>query len=140
MEASSLDATDRFLSWHRSGEPLPLDRTVRDYARTAKDTVAASTAARYRKFAERLARRLGAVDLRLLQKEDVGRFVRAEQADGRAPDPTINASSTPPTPVRARVTQARVGPAGVPVFGSNRGIAGRAATRSRRSPRRSRRC
>ena len=42
----------RFLSWHRSGEPLPLDRTVRDYARTAKDTVAASTAARYRQFAE----------------------------------------------------------------------------------------
>jgi hypothetical protein len=40
----------RFLSWHRAGEPLPLDRTVRDYARTAKDTVAVSTAARYRFF------------------------------------------------------------------------------------------
>jgi len=91
MEASSLDDTNRFLSWHRSGDPLPLDRTVRDYARTAKATVAASTAARYRQFAERLAGRLGAVDLRLLQKEDIGRFVRAEQADGRAPDPTINA-------------------------------------------------
>ncbi len=78
IEASSLDGTDRFLSWHRSGEPLPLDRTVRDYAGTAKDTVAASTAARYRQFAERLAGRLGAVDLRLLQKEAVGRFVRAE--------------------------------------------------------------
>jgi integrase len=91
MEADSPDATDRFLCWHRAGEPLPLDRTVRDYARTAKDTVAASTAARYRQFAERLADRLGAIDLRLLQKEDVGRFVRAEHADGRAKDPTINA-------------------------------------------------
>ena len=37
MEASSLDGTDRFLSWHRSGDPPPFDRTVRDYARTAKD-------------------------------------------------------------------------------------------------------
>ncbi len=91
LEAETTGDPDRFLSWHQSGEPLPLDRTVRDYARTAKDTVAASTAARYRQFAERLAGRLGAVDLRLLQKEDVGRFVRAEQADGRAPDPTINA-------------------------------------------------
>ncbi len=91
MEASSLDGTDRFLSWHRSGEPLPLDRTVRDYARMAKDTVAVSTAARYRRFAERLAEGLGAIDPRLLLKEDVGKFVRAEHADGRAKDPTINA-------------------------------------------------
>ena len=91
IEADSPDTTDRFLSWHRAGEPLPLDRTVRDYARMAKDTVAVSTAARYRQFAERLADRLGAIDLRLLQKEDVGRFVRAEHADGRAKDPTINA-------------------------------------------------
>jgi hypothetical protein len=91
MEEDSPDATDRFLSWCRAGEPLPLDRTVRDYARMAKDTVAASTAARYRQFADRLAERLGASDLLLLQEEDVGRFVRAEHADGRAKDPTMNA-------------------------------------------------
>ncbi len=49
----------RFLAWHRAGEPLPLDRAVRDYARTAKDTVAASTAARYRQFAGRLGAAAG---------------------------------------------------------------------------------
>jgi hypothetical protein len=31
------------------------------------------------------------VDLRRLQKEDVGKFVHEEHADGRAPEPTINA-------------------------------------------------
>ena len=87
MEAVPEDGEDRFLSWHRSGEPLPLDRSVRDHARAAKQTVAVSTATRYRQFAERLVERLGGVDLRRLQKEDIGRFVRAEHADGRGKDP-----------------------------------------------------
>jgi len=91
MEQVPKDGEDRFLSWHRSGEPLPLDRAVRDHARAAKQTVAVSTATRYRQFAERLVERLGRVDLRRLQKEDIGRFVRAEHADGRGKDPTINA-------------------------------------------------
>jgi integrase len=91
MEQVPKDGEDRFLSWHRSGEPLPLDRAVRDHARAAKQTVAVSTATRYRQFAERLVERLGDVDLRRLQKEDIGRFVRAEHADGRGKDPAINA-------------------------------------------------
>jgi len=91
MEQVPKDGEDRFLSWHRSSEPLPLDRAVRDHARAAKQTVAVSTATRYRQFAERLVERLGGVDLRRLQKEDIGRFVRAEHADGRGKDPTINA-------------------------------------------------
>jgi hypothetical protein len=36
MEQVPEDGEDRFLSWHRSGEPLPLDRAVRDHARAAK--------------------------------------------------------------------------------------------------------
>jgi integrase len=91
MEEMPKNTEDRFLSWHRSGDPLPLDRAVRDYARAAKHTVAVSTATRYRQFAERLVERLGDMDLRRLQKEDVGKFVRAEHADGRGKDPSINA-------------------------------------------------
>jgi hypothetical protein len=47
MEQVPEDGEERFLSWHRSGEPLPLDRAVRDRARAAKHTVAVSTATRY---------------------------------------------------------------------------------------------
>jgi hypothetical protein len=91
MEKIAASPEDRFLSWHRSGDPLPLDRAIRDHARAAKHTVAASTAERYGQFAERVVARLGDVDLRYLQKEDIGRLVRAECADDRAKDPTINA-------------------------------------------------
>ena len=91
MEDAPASHEDRFLSWHRSGEPLPLDRAIRDHARAAKHTVAASTAERYGQFAERVVARLGDIDLRHLQKEDIGRLVRAECADDRAKDPTINA-------------------------------------------------
>ena len=48
MEEVPKGGEERFLSWHRSGEPLPLDRAVRDHARAAKHTVAVSTATRYR--------------------------------------------------------------------------------------------
>jgi len=44
---------DRFLAWHRSGEPLPLYRAIRDHARAAKHTVAVSTAERYAVLSER---------------------------------------------------------------------------------------
>jgi len=91
LERAPEVAGDRYLSWHEAGEPLPLDRTVRDFARAKRHTVAASTAARYGQFAERLAQRLGSIDLRRLQEEDVGRFVRDECADGRGKDPSINA-------------------------------------------------
>jgi len=30
MEEVEVSHGDRFLSWHRSGEPLPLDRAIRD--------------------------------------------------------------------------------------------------------------
>jgi hypothetical protein len=30
MEEVEASPEDRFLSWHRSGEPLPLDRAIRD--------------------------------------------------------------------------------------------------------------
>jgi hypothetical protein len=50
---------ERLLSWHSSGEPLPLDRTVRDYAHYHAATVAPSTARRDRQFTERLASQLG---------------------------------------------------------------------------------
>jgi hypothetical protein len=91
MEKVAASPEDRFLSWHRSDEPLPLDRAIRDHARAAKHTVAASTAERYGQFAERVVARLGDIDLRHLQKEDIGKLVRAECAHGRAKDPTINA-------------------------------------------------
>jgi hypothetical protein len=91
MEKVAASPEDRFLSWHRSGEPLPLDRAIRDHARAAKHTVAVSTAERYGQFAERVVAHLGDIDLRHRQKEDIGRLVRAERADGRAKDPTINA-------------------------------------------------
>ena len=91
VEQAPAVSSDRFLSWHEAGEPLPLDRTVRDFARAKRHTVAVSTAARYGQFAERLAERLGSIDLRRLQEEDVGRFVRDECADGRGKDPSINA-------------------------------------------------
>ena len=80
MEEAPMSPEDRFLSWHRSGEPLPLDRAISDHARAAKHTVAVSTAELYRQFAERVVARLGNIDLRHLQKEDVGRLVRAECA------------------------------------------------------------
>ena len=67
MEDAPASPEDRFLSWHRSGEPLPLDRAIRDHARAAKHTVAVSTAERYRQFAERVVARLGDIDLRHLQ-------------------------------------------------------------------------
>ena len=91
MEKVAASPEDRFLSWHRSGEPLPLDRAIRDHARAAKHTVAVSTAERYGQFAERVVAHLGDIDLRHLQKEDIGRLVRAERAEDRAKDPTINA-------------------------------------------------
>ena len=80
-----------FLAWHRPGEPIPLDRAVRDRALHHGSTVGASTAARYRQFAERLALRLGDRDLTSLREEDIALFVEAEHADRRAPDPTVNA-------------------------------------------------
>ena len=91
IEEVEASPDDRFLSWHRSGDPLPLDRAIRNHARAAKHTVAVSTAERYGQFAERVVARLGDIDLRHLQKEDIGKLVRAECADGRAKDPTINA-------------------------------------------------
>ncbi len=32
LEQAPVVARDRFLSWHEAGEPLPLDRTVRDFS------------------------------------------------------------------------------------------------------------
>ena len=32
LEPAPAVSRDRFLSWHEAGEPLPLDRTVRDFA------------------------------------------------------------------------------------------------------------
>jgi integrase len=82
---------ERYLDWHRQGQPLPLDRTVRHYARAKKSTVASSTALRYAQFAERLAERLGDREVSRLTEEDIGEFIRAEHAADRAQDPTINA-------------------------------------------------
>ena len=73
------------------GQPLPLDRAVRHYARAKKSTVASSTALRYAQFAERLAERLGDREVSRLTEEDIGEFIRAEHAADRAQDPTINA-------------------------------------------------
>jgi hypothetical protein len=81
MEEVASSPEGRFLAWHRSGEPLPLDRAIRDHARAAKHTVAVSTAERYGQFAERVVARLGDIDLRHSQKEDIGRLIRAECAD-----------------------------------------------------------
>jgi len=82
---------DRFLAWHRAGDPLPLDRTVRDYVHHHRNAVGSSTALRYAQFGERLVARLGDRDLRDLREEDIAAFVSAEHGDGRAADPTINA-------------------------------------------------
>ena len=58
MEEVAASPEDRFLAWHCSGEPLPLDRAIRDHARAAKQTVAVSTAERYGQFAERVVGRI----------------------------------------------------------------------------------
>jgi hypothetical protein len=50
LEQAPAVSSDRFLSWHEAGEPLPLDRTVRDFVRAKRHTVAVSTAARYDQF------------------------------------------------------------------------------------------
>ena len=91
LDRMEVGSKERFLSWHSSGEPLPLDRTVRHYAHCHAATVAPSTARRNRQLAERLASQLGSRDLRHLREEDIGDFIAAERADGRAKDPTINA-------------------------------------------------
>ena len=78
------------------GQPLPLDRAVRHYARAKKSTVASSTALHYAQFAERLAEWLGDREVSRLTEEDIGEFIRAEHAADRAQDPTINAGRSAP--------------------------------------------
>ncbi len=91
MEHQDGQLGDRFLSWHRAGDTLPLDRTVRDYVHHHSKVIGSSTARRYGQFGERLIERLGSRDLRDLREEDIAEFVTAEFHDGRAKDPTINA-------------------------------------------------
>ena len=92
MERQAEAHGERFLSWHTAGERLPLDRTVRDYVHHHSKAIGGSTARRYGQFGERLIARLGTLDLRDLREEDIAEFVTAESQDGRAKDPTINAS------------------------------------------------
>ena len=46
LEQAPPEASERFLSWHEAGQSLPLDRTVRDFARSKAHAVAVSTATR----------------------------------------------------------------------------------------------
>jgi protein-disulfide isomerase-like protein with CxxC motif len=92
MERQEEEHGERLLSWHLAGDRLPLDRTVRDYVYHHGKSIGRSTARRYGQFGERLIERLGRLDLRDLREEDIAEFVTAEHQDGRAKDPTINAT------------------------------------------------
>jgi integrase len=81
-----------FLAWHAWGQPLPIDRLIRQFAAIKKKTVSASTHRRYVQYAERIAERFGASDAAQLTEEAIGDYVLDEYNDNRAPDPTINAA------------------------------------------------